>query len=74
MRLHLFWIDKKWKEKGYADNYNLIVDMENKTYKAYVNAFYGYCKPEDIEVKNKSDITDYIEYLKENGFEEVEQI
>ena len=30
MRLHLFWLDKKWKGKGCADNYNLVVDMENK--------------------------------------------
>ena len=74
MRLHLFWIDKKWKVKGCADNYNLIVNMGNKTYKVYVNAFYGYYRAEDIEVKKKSDITDYIEYLKENGFKEVEQI
>jgi len=28
MRLHLFWIDKSWKERGYANNYNLIVDMD----------------------------------------------
>ena len=53
-------------------NYNLIVNMENKTYKVYTNAFYGYYKPEDIEVKKKSDIEDYIEYLKENGFTEME--
>lgn len=73
MRLHLFWIDNKWKQSGRcAENYNLIVDMENKTYKVYVNAFYGYYKPEDIEVKKKSDIADYIKYLKEHGFKEVE--
>lgn len=42
--------------------------MENKTYKVYTNAFYGYYHPEDIEVKKKSDIEDYIEYLKRNGF------
>nr|DAE89602.1 MAG TPA: hypothetical protein [Bacteriophage sp.] len=46
--------------------------MENKTYKVYTNAFYGYYHPEDIEVKKKSDIEDYIEYLKENGFTEME--
>jgi len=34
--------------------------------------FYGYYKPEDIEVKRKSDIEDYIEYLKKNGFTEME--
>ena len=65
MRLHLFWLDKNWKKRGdCANNYNLIVDMENKTYKVYTNAFYGYYHPENIEVKKKSDIEDYIEYLK----------
>lgn len=73
MRLHLFWLDKNWKKCGdCANNYNLIVYMENKTYKVYTNAFYGYYHPEDIEVKKKSDIEDYIEYLKRNGFTEME--
>ena len=75
MRLHLFWIDNKWKQNGgCAENYNLIVDMKNRTYKVYVNAFYGYHRAEDIEVKKKSDILDYMEYLKKNGFVEVEKI
>lgn len=74
MRLHLFWIDKNWQERGYANNYNLIVDMENKTYKVYINSFYAYHRAEDIEVKKKSDITEYVEYLKENGFIEVTEI
>lgn len=73
MRLHLFWLDKNWQRRGScANNYNLIVDIENKTYKVYTNAFYGYYRPEDIEVKKKSDITDYVEYLKQNGFKEYE--
>lgn len=51
MKLHLFWIDKNWEERGYAKNYNLIVDMEDRTYKTYTNPFYDYNKREDIEVK-----------------------
>lgn len=74
MRLHLFWIDKKWEQKGCADNYNLIIDMEKKVYKVYTNPYYSYRRPEDIEIKRKSDITEYVEYLKENGFVEVENI
>ena len=66
MRLHLFWLDKNWKKRGdCANNYNLIVYMENKTYKVYTNAFYGYYHQEDIEVKKKSDIEDYKEFKKE---------
>lgn len=34
MKIHLFWIDKNWKRNGgVANNYNLIVDMENKRIK-----------------------------------------
>lgn len=74
MRLHLYWIDSNWKKKGCADNYNLIVDMEKKVYKVYVNPFLAYHRPEDIEVKRKSDIVGYVEYLKQSGFTEVETI
>lgn len=75
MKLYLFWIDNKWKRNGRtANNYNLIVDMENKTYKQFVNPLYIHKKPEDIEVKRKSDIVEYAKYLKWNGFKEVERI
>lgn len=75
MNLHLFWIDNKWKKNGgTAKNYNLIIDMENKTYKIFVNPFYGYEKPEDIEVKRKNDIIDYATHLSKNGFKEVDKI
>ena len=60
--------------KGCADNYNLIIDMEKRIYKVYTNPYYSYHRPEDIEIKRKSDITEYVEYLKENGFTEVENI
>ena len=71
MKIHLYWLEKNWQSKGCANNYNLIADMENKTYYIYTNSFYGYRHPEDIEVKRKSDIADYIEYLKTNGFLEI---
>lgn len=74
MKFHLFWIDKNWKNGRTTNNYNPIVDIENKTYKVFVNPFYGYDRVEDIEVKKKSDIVDYVEYLKLNGFKEVERI
>ena len=50
MKIHLFWIDKNWKRNGgVANNYNLIVDMENKTYKVFINPYYAYNRAEDIE-------------------------
>lgn len=70
MRLHLFYLDKEWKEKGAAENYNLSINMENRTYKIYTDAFCGYYELEDIEVKKKSDIDEYVKYLKKNGFKE----
>lgn len=68
MKLHLYWRDKNWERKGAADNYNLFVDMENKTYKIWVNSFYGYDSVSSIEVKRKSDIDEYVAYLKAHNF------
>ena len=71
MKLHLFYLDKNWKNRGdCAKNFNLVIDTETKKYKVYTNAFYGYWKENDIEVRKKSDIEDCIKYLKENGYTE----
>lgn len=70
MRLHFYWIETNWHRRGYAKNYNLVVDLEKKTYRTYVNSYYDYNLPEDIEVKKKKDILDYVEYLKYNDFTE----
>lgn len=75
MELHLYYLDRKWTKRGdCAHNYNLVVDLDNKTYKIYVSPFYEYERSSDIEVKRKSDIMDYIEYLKENGFVDTDEI
>lgn len=75
MELHLYYLDRKWtKRRDCAHNYNLVVDLDNKTYKIYVSPFYGYECSSDIEVKRKSDILNYIEYLKENGFVDTDEI
>lgn len=73
MKLHFYWIDAHWRQygKGCAENYNLIVDMEEKTYTRYINSYYDYYQPNDIEVKRKSDIGYFIEYLKANDFKEI---
>lgn len=42
--------------------------MENKIYKVFINPYLAYCHPEDIEVKKKSDIEKYVDYLRKNGF------
>lgn len=40
----------------------------------FINPYYAYNRAKDIEVKKKSDIMDYVEYLKLNGFKEVKSI
>lgn len=72
-KLHLYWLDKNWLNRGYSMNYNLVVDLEEKTFRTFTNSFYGYNHPEDIEVVRKSDIYDYVTYLKECGFREEEK-
>ena len=75
MRLHLYASDKGWANRGsHTKNYNLLVNTERKEYKIYVSPFYGYERSSDIEVKRKSDILNYIEYLKENGFVDAVEI
>lgn len=69
-KLHLYWLENNWQKRGYAMNYNLVVDLEEKTFRTYTNSFYGYERPEDIEVKRKTDIFNYVAYLKECGFRE----
>ena len=71
MRVHFYWVETNWHRRGYAKNYNLVVDIEKKTYRTYTNSYYDYPLPEDIEVKRKFDIIDYIKYLKMNDFKEV---
>lgn len=75
MKIHLYWLDKRWRGRGgCARNYNLLVDLEHKTYMIYIDPFYGYHHPEDIEVTKKSDITEYASYLCEHGFQELKPL
>lgn len=71
MTLHLYWLDKNWKSKGEANHYNLVVDLEDGTYEVYINSFCGYTNLNDIEVRRKSDIMDYIKHLKAEGFKDI---
>lgn len=67
--LHLYWLDKTWERKrSAANNYNLVVNYETKTFYEYEDAFYGYHGNRHIEVKRKQDIKDYIKQLEHDGF------
>lgn len=68
MKLHLYYLDKNWKKTGVAKNYNLVIDLEEKTFYRFTNSFYGYVGNEHIEVKKKKDIEDYILVLEKNGY------
>lgn len=30
MELHLYWQDKNWAKRGYALNFNIVVDFDRK--------------------------------------------
>ena len=68
MQLHLYWIDKSRKKKGIANNYNLVINYDKKTFMVFTDPYYWYLQKNDIEIKKKSDIDFYIEYLEKQGF------
>jgi len=68
MQLHLYWIDKSRKKKGIADNYNLVINYDKKTFMVFTDPYYWYLQKNDIEIKRKSDIDFYVEYLVKQGF------
>lgn len=68
MQLHLYWIDKNRKKKGIADNYNLVINYDKKTFMVFTDPYYWYLQKNDIEIKRKSDIDFYVEYLVKQGF------
>lgn len=73
MELHLYWQDKNWVKRGYALNFNIVVDFDRKMFKVFENSYYGYTNIDSIEVVRKQDLKDYICYLKMKGFEEVDE-
>lgn len=71
-KIHLYYLDKNWKkEKRTAKNYNLIIDFENKTFEIYITPILMYTEINDIEVVRKSELLDYVEFLKNNNFKEI---
>lgn len=68
MRLHLWWFDNNWQQRGYAKHLHLFIYFDEKKYVLRENMYYGYDGREHIQVKRKSDLTDYVEELIRNGF------
>lgn len=72
--LSLHYIDKNWQKRGYAKHIHLIIDYDKKVYRKVEN----YMLPDftaynHIEVKRKSDIEEYIQYLDFMGFKETDE-
>ena len=70
-RLHLYWLEPtgRWESRGYAKNRHLWIDFTEKSYILQTNYMCGdYSYPEHIEVKRKTDIDAYCEYLDKMGF------
>lgn len=71
MFLHLYWLDRGWKKKGYANNWNIVVDFNKEVFTVFSNVRSNYINSNSIEVIRKRDILDYKYYLKDKGFKEV---
>ena len=74
--ISLHYMDKDWMRsgRGYANNVHLIVDFENHRYRYLVNYSVPQFGANRIEVKRKSDIEDYVKYLKAYDFIETDEL
>ena len=70
MIIHLYYKDKNRAKRGYAQNYNLLVNYKDKTFRTFENSYYWYEGREDIEVSKKSDLINYKALLEKQGFKE----
>lgn len=68
MMIHLYYIDKNRQRRGYANNYNLLVDYDKKQFETYTTPFYWYRGAEHIETSKKSDILEYEKMLENRWF------
>lgn len=68
LKITLFWEDKNWRDRGYANNLWLHIYPEKKSYKTYESCYCGTDSLEIITVKRKSDIEDMIKYLNFHGY------
>lgn len=70
LKITLFWEDKNWRGRGYANNVWLHIYPERMTYETYTS----YCCDTEglgvVTVKRKSDIVDMIKYLGLRGYKE----
>lgn len=70
LKITLFWEDKNWRGRGYANNLWLRIYPEKKSYKTYNSYCCDTGSLEVVTVKRKSDIKDMIKYLNLHGYVE----
>ena len=68
----LVWLDKNWYRKGLcaAENLWLDINHDKRTFRKTISCYSDIAQSYIIEVKRKSDIKDYIEHLKSEGYVE----
>lgn len=72
MEIIMFWRDKNWIRRGYANHIWLNINPESKTYRKVVTMYENIGCNNAVEIKRKSDINDMIAYLNANGYKEEE--
>lgn len=70
MKLHIYWLDKNWQKRGYAENIHLYIDYNTKQFKKVVT-YTNYTSDGSIEAVRKSDILDFIKLLQRDGFTDI---
>ena len=68
MIIHLYYRDKNRGKRGYAKNYNLLVNYKEKTFRTFENPYYWYENKDSIEASKKSDLIDYKDLLQKQWF------
>ncbi len=71
-RIVLYYADKNWRERGYANNVWLNIYPDTKNFSKIVTMYSDIGQVNIVEVKRKADINDMINYLKAQGYTENE--
>lgn len=68
----LYWLEPKtkWETRGYANNQYLRIDYDAKKYSLTTGWYVPNGSDSQIEVLRKSELKQYIGYLKKCGFNE----
>lgn len=75
MEIKLYWLDTRYRARGYANNLILNINTVEKSYALITTyAIPNINERKNIEVKRKSDILDYVSQLKADGYKENKEL